>query len=317
MTLPLGDMSVFSVVAERDIDLVLLEELHVSPSFRTWFVQSLFGETLQMAKFVGAWHSVTDASLGESDLILAFIPEESDQTTAVLIENKITAAFQDSQAERYRRRGDKGQENGWWQDFCTCLVAPQKYLEASGDVAFDWTLSYEDIAGWFAASGQGARGAFKEKLLREGIEQNRRGWEMIPDAAVMAFFRAYWEIASKDFPDLRYEFPGKLPAGGTWPCFRNIGLTKGVVIYHKAEQGFVDLSFSSAASEDVSGATESLLDEDMVVVQTGKSAVVRIVVPALNCSAPFQTQEEQVRMGLRAAQRLLEFYRKNARQLSM
>ncbi len=50
----------------------------------------------------------------------------------------------------------------------------------------------------------------------------------------------------------------------------------------------------------------SLLDADMTVEQTGKTAVVRIEVPPVDRLGSFDAQVEAVRAGLQAAKRLLD-----------
>jgi hypothetical protein len=175
MNNPLSETSPLSMVDEQDIDLMLLEELCVSPSFRSWLVETLFGGNLEVGEFQGAWHSVTDPSGGESDLILAFIPPGRDRVTALLIENKIDAPFQPRQDEQYRERGERGRDVGLWHDFHTCLIAPRKYLETNRDVAFDRRITYEEIASWFAAQPEDARYEMREDLLRGAIERSRLG----------------------------------------------------------------------------------------------------------------------------------------------
>jgi hypothetical protein len=89
-------------ITERDIDLLLLEELNVSPDFSSWFYSKVMsGNPSPILK--GAWHSVSDPELGESDLIAIY-----DNGHAILIENKIDAVEQLKQAERYRLRGERG-----------------------------------------------------------------------------------------------------------------------------------------------------------------------------------------------------------------
>jgi len=44
-------------VVERDIDLLLLEEMHVSTSFRSWLIKLVYGTDTEIASFEGAWHS--------------------------------------------------------------------------------------------------------------------------------------------------------------------------------------------------------------------------------------------------------------------
>ena len=114
-------------VAERDIDLLLLEELHVSAAFRSWLLAEVFEPDVRCNKFLGAWHSVSDPALGESDLII-LLEDAGGSRTALLIENKIDAPPQPEQAARYRLRGQLGVEDGSWAKFRTCMTAPQAYL---------------------------------------------------------------------------------------------------------------------------------------------------------------------------------------------
>src|SRR6266446_6305035 len=91
-------------VAERDIDLLLLEEFHVSDEFRSWFVNQVLPDSLTNTSFEGAWHSVTQPRLGESDL-LVIVAGSTGGRMALLIENKIDAPPQPEQGARYRERG--------------------------------------------------------------------------------------------------------------------------------------------------------------------------------------------------------------------
>lgn len=58
--------SALANIAERDIDLLLMEEFHVTDAFVEWFCGQ-FGLTDVTPD--GAWHSVSDAG-GETDLLL-------------------------------------------------------------------------------------------------------------------------------------------------------------------------------------------------------------------------------------------------------
>ena len=92
-------LDIIAYISEREIDLLLLEELHVSAEFRSWFVSQVFGTSVQCAKFLAAWHSVDHSSLGESDLVLKF-EDVSEKMTAILVEDKIDAPPQPDQAVR-------------------------------------------------------------------------------------------------------------------------------------------------------------------------------------------------------------------------
>ena len=79
-------------VAERDIDLLLMEEFSINDEFVAWFCARL---GLPDAKPRGAWHSVSDAD-GETDLLLLVVVGGS--RIGIMIENKISAPEQDKQA---------------------------------------------------------------------------------------------------------------------------------------------------------------------------------------------------------------------------
>jgi hypothetical protein len=93
-------------VEERDIDLLLMEEFHVSSAFVSWFaVQVRVGD----ATFAGAWHSVSDTD-GETDLLLRVV--SGGTRTAILIQNKVAAPEQSRQDERYHIRGARSRDAG-------------------------------------------------------------------------------------------------------------------------------------------------------------------------------------------------------------
>src|SRR4051812_20400751 len=94
-------------VEERDIDLLLMEEFHVSEPFVRWFCKQV-GLMEQLA-FDGAWHSVSNTD-GETDLLLRV--RVGNRRIGVLIENKVAAPEQEKQDERYHRRGIRAQEEG-------------------------------------------------------------------------------------------------------------------------------------------------------------------------------------------------------------
>ena len=127
-------------VAERDVDLLLLEEINVNPEFSAWFLSKSCPES-HNSECVGAWHSVSDPELGESDLIILY-----KNGLAILVENKIDAPAQPRQGSRYQERGKKGIEEGNWKSFRTCMIAPKSYLlRSSGSQNYDSSISYEEI----------------------------------------------------------------------------------------------------------------------------------------------------------------------------
>ena len=130
-------MQFLKYVSERDIDLLLLEEIHVSERFRNWFIAQVCGPDVECNKFRGAWHSMSHGQFGESDLVVRFV-DASGGIVAILIENKIDAPPQPDQALRYWLRVDAGIEKAFWQTFRTCIIAPELYLAGQTPARHSW-----------------------------------------------------------------------------------------------------------------------------------------------------------------------------------
>lgn len=296
-------------IAERDIDLLLLEELHVSAAFRNWLVTQAFGPDVCCHKFLGAWHSISDSSLGESDLVLLFEDIQGSKT-ALLIENKIDAPPQPDQAARYHMRGKAGIENGSWTKYRTCMTAPYAYLIGTSDAArYEVRLSYESVRDWFQQFAlTDERSAWRGRIIQEGIEQNRRGYQPTPHAGVTQFWFAYWQLACAEFPQLRLKQPGQIPARHDWARFDDLDLGAGRRLLHKLSTGVVDLEIRSAGdlAEEIAARNRELLEDGLEIVRTGKSASVRGIVPTVDRFGDVSTQMAAVRAGLSTVARLLE-----------
>lgn len=295
-------------VAERDIDLCVLEELHVSATFRSWFLTQVFGPDPSDLNFLGAWHSICHVLLGESDLVALFA-EGSGSKAAVLIENKINAQPQPDQAARYRARGRIGIQEKLWSRFLTCITAPQAYLSATADAAeYDVRLSYESVRDWFRqAASTDERAAYRARLFDEAIGQHRRGYHSTPHPGVTKFWSDYWQLVNVEYPQLRMNRPGPIAAGSDWPEFRNTELGLGRRIIHKFAMGVVDLELASARDDRdaLADRNRAVLAEGVELVATGKSVSFRLRAPPVDRFADLAAQIDAVRVGLSAAARLL------------
>jgi hypothetical protein len=305
----------FLVVMESEIDLLLLEELRVSAAFRSWFVEEISAHELGCEALVGVWRSVI-TGLGESDLVLIFRPVGMDSAFALLIENKILAEFQERQAERYRERGEEGRQQRWWTDFRTCLVAPQRYLSSAKDAGFDLRLSYEAIIRWFEQPPEDARRSFKAAAFRDAIERSAGQWQRIVDPVVTQFFQQYEGLCMSSFPRLALKGKPERSVQDTWIYFhRSEGVPKSLYMIHKCDRGYVDLTFQYWSQSALAIACAEKLEPNMLVVQTGKSAAIRIVVPKLECSKSFGDQAANVVATLTAAEQLRAFAARHAEGL--
>jgi len=152
---------------ERDIDLMLLEEIHCEPTFLAWIAEQA---GISNGSLVQARHSVYRGN-GETD-VLVFVDTPKGRT-ALMVEDKIGAEMQPRQAERYRERGDALCAEGTINSYRTLLCAPQGYLQ--GVPPSDWhaTLSFEAIAKWFEQQGN-VRARWRcDTLRRAEVRQHR------------------------------------------------------------------------------------------------------------------------------------------------
>jgi hypothetical protein len=308
----LSDLKFVASVAERDLDFVLVEELSVNDEFCDWFTSRLYGKPI-FASSIGAWHSVSDASLGETDVLYMFRSDE-DGRVAVLIENKIDAGAQPKQAERYQLRGEKGEQAKDWDDFMTCLVAPSKYLNGGTPLeGYDCQVSYEELMSFFVSRrSRDSRYLFKAQLIREAIEKNRRGYQAAISAEMTHFVKDYCDLALRISPSCGVQEARPRPEGSTWVLFRPSGFPGDVSLYHQLTRGFAKLLIAGAASqlEPLKLRFAPFLSEGVEFGTAGKSLSFSISVPKVEpLKHSLKEEEAHATEGIAAIDRLATIYR--------
>jgi hypothetical protein len=295
------ELKFVSSIAERDVDLLVMEELSVSTEFREWFSSRVFGEPIYQSE-IGAWHSVSDAQLGESDIIFLFEAIDGPRT-AILIENKIAAPPQPEQGVRYRLRGEKGLKEGYWENFRTCVIAPSKYLTSfKNSESYDIEISYEEIMAYFQSrSPRGKRFPYKARILLEGIEKNRRGYHPKYNEEMTRFVSDYFSFTSKDYAHLRMQKAKPRPAGSTWVNFYPNTLPKGIYLVHQMTAGMVKVFFNGLAEsfDALAEKYSSKLPSNASIGIAGKSVAISMDVPKVDpINVPFSEQREKVVLAL-------------------
>lgn len=224
-------------ITERDIDFLILEELSINTEFQEWFASRVFGERIFKAQ-IGAWHSVSDSNLGETDLLFIFESIEESRI-ALLIENKVDANPQPNQGERYQLRGKLGQKEGYWDTYQTCVIAPLKYLHSTKhSKSYDVEISYEELFSFFQSrSSRDNRFQFKANILIEGIQKNRRGYQPEYNEDITNFVIEYYSFVENNYPNLKMQKAKPRPAGSTWIMFYPDSLPKKIDLLHQITAG--------------------------------------------------------------------------------
>jgi hypothetical protein len=287
-------------VTERDIDLLLMEEFHVSDEFVVWFCGEI---GITEALPAGAWHSLSDTD-GQSDLLLRVL--KAGRRIGILIENKVSAPEQDLQAERYHLRGIKSREQGKLDDYVTVICAPSRYLDAMSPASvYQHRVSYERIAAWFSIQPD-RRAAWRHHIMLESIDQGRRGYTMVVNATNTAFHFDYWEHIQKRHPRIRMARPKNRGSKSSWIIFKGHDFPRGVIMHHKLDQRVLELGFRGRGIEEVLAAKSDWPD-DIVPVQKRGTASLAIRVSPVNMALGLAAQVPAIEEVLAAAYRLMPF----------
>lgn len=290
-----------SGVCERDIDLMLLEEFLSESQFDSWFSSETNICNLGDLKIEIAGRSVT-TSFGESDLEVTY-RRPNGSKVMLLIENKISAGFQPSQAARYRQRGNNYISRGLIDEFYTILVCPSDYFKDT-DQGFDARVDYENILHWFdVGNSLGARRKYKISLMKSALERARIGYQLKEDSVITDFWTEYWGLVEAMDAELGLP-PRKLdkgrPAGSNFVWFVDPSLPKNVKLLHKMVHGHFDLQFPGKGKQvaELRSAFEHVLTPTMEVTKAAGSAAIRIIVPALQTAEPFKQQDREASTAL-------------------
>lgn len=323
-------MLTYSYISERDIDLILVEELNCAPNFQKWFLNKI-KKSLGKTEWSGirsmeAFHSTSrgNSSSGETDVELHVI-DKSDKKIILLLENKIDAGFQASQPTRYKTEVENILKNGSAEYCYSVLLAPKDYLTTVEGVSlFDIVVSYDEIINYFISRSKtlskssrelSDRYNYRKDIFVQAVGKQRRGYVPEADEAVTAFWAEYYEYANKHAPSLNMDLPGPKPSQSDFINFnraiQRIYPLPRCTIKHKLNHALVDLEIDGWGKyiQDVSPKLEKSLDTDMRIRKAAKSLAITIDVKAITVSSPFKEQVDLVALGLNASLRMQEWYR--------
>lgn len=295
----------FADLSEHDMDMLFLEEFVVSQEFLNIFTSKI---GLLDAAIVEIEHSKTHPEFGESDMIV--ILEVDGKKHGLLIEDKIDAIAMPEQCNRYMKRGGIGVENGDYSSFDVFIVAPENYLENNIEARkYPNKVTYEECLKYFETNTD-ARKIFKLAQIKQAIHKQKTGYQVVENRAVTDFWSRYIAYKKLNYDELLLTATeGPKGSNATWPQFNTI--IEKLYIIHKADRKFVDLTIPGMAKflpqlEMLLNEMVNLKDYGMTVHPTGKSAAVRLIVPALDFSKPFDEQIEKVEECFKTIEKMSE-----------
>lgn len=288
----------FDTTLERDMDLLIMEEFISSTEFSDIFLRAIgFQDTYAISKII---HSKLDIELGESDIVIVLDTKAGRH--ALLIEDKIDAQAMPRQQQRYILRAEKDMANGEYDSYSVFIVAPKKYLSQNSEAKlYPHHVSYEQLHDYFSVK-KDARSQYKLALIKRAIADQKNGYQLEANKDVVRFCTAMNLYQKAVYPGL--------PTGSiAWWPHRNT-ISKDVTLVFKANVGFCDLTFRGYTKEQLYIKVKKHLTANMVIVQTGKSASVRIIVSPIPFEKQFDEMLAQVDESLSALAQLFELSKK-------
>ncbi|MDI9849133.1 hypothetical protein QM467_13815 [Rhodoblastus sp. 17X3] len=276
-------------VQERDIDLILIEQLHMCRSFADWLTGrlDLTGAVVETAR-----HSV-HREHGETDVLV--IVRLGEESVAVMIEDKIGAPMQPNQCERYHLRGSILCEEGAVDRYKTVLCAPAGYLAGvPTDQRWHDRVSLEELGqsiegaaypGWEWRHAILVAAASRQTRAREADNRANHAY----DAVIAPLKRAYHDFVQARYPQLQ---ASRQEGRDREYYLGALGLPPGIRFKHAFFRGEVSAIFEKAWAPTAERHVEGKLPEEAWPVQHGSEFHVRMPVEVMDPQLPFEEQEE-------------------------
>lgn len=321
-----------SDVQERDVDLLITEELSSSITFIRWYCEKIYDKHSDRLpsyiKDVDVRHSCLHIGdgYGESDIVLR-IKDQLERDHVFLIENKINASFTPEQPERYRKRLKSIIRTDAFFDGRTILMAPASYLHKTASSSdFDIKISYEDLIEYFDSRSKSTdieelamRYAYRRDLLLNAVRKKTYSGPVInPDPRVCDFRDDYANLIRELAPELQLGTLTKVKEPNEWVNFPN-ALSDSCkphrfLLIHKP-YGRVALQINpkSESIESIIEIFKTLLsnETDMFLAPAKKSFSIYIDTPKLDMRKSAANQLGEIKEAVSALKRLKVWFETN------
>jgi len=280
----------YSTISEHDMDVMIMQLFANDPSFVELFL-GVAGIEDPCTEVTEIELSKTEPRLGESDIVVTLLT--GSKTIQLLIEDKIDAVATPEQPARYIKRGEKAVKDKECDAFYCYIVCPQKYYDNNDDAQqYPFHITYETIREYLSKCDDQMHYQFYQQI-NQAIEKAKRPAKVILNEKANAFFRKYKDYQENKYPDL--DLRTRRKSNGYWAHY-GTRLVE-VFLYHKIEEGKVDLTFNGCASHlsELEQIAEWLRVHgitDVRAVVTGKAGALRISVPQLKMNIPFEENDE-------------------------
>lgn len=295
---------------ERDIDMLMAEELRVNAGFAEWVMQK-FGvaDTLMFPAINTDVSVIEDGS--EADVVATF-RTKAGFVHRLYVENKISAILMPEQLKRYVRRAEGEMRRQLIAGFSVLLFAPSSYpmCELPERVM---RIDFEEVATalnsqWDVRSRYKASLLMKARPILTAVERDAH--VIATEPYVKVWWDAVYAMLDREFPAFfvhKTRYPRSVYFAPETP-----GQASYLRVDFKGHKGEVDLAFKNVPPVALAEKLSALENPPGHVISNGRSSAIRI-----NGLEPFiisdglDVIESRVRKAYQAAHDLLTFWRKN------
>jgi len=291
----------FEKVFERDIDFLIINKLINDNLLLDYFLSII---NKNGYKLIDIEHSLYDIQAGESDITA--IVEKDNHKIGILIEDKIDAIAMPEQRKRYNIRGNKGIENGLYNEFFVFMIAPESYLNSNLEAKlYENQVSYEKLKVLLSND------LYASALIDKALDEKKQGYVIIENTAVTEFWSRLYKLIREEYPAIKFnEVKGPRGNNAQWPEFKTYYNFIKVIL--KSDRNKLDLTFSRMGKYPniFHKYVDDVIDKDMIVDKTQKSMVIRLAIPIVDFKSDFDEQIDNVRLCLNNTIRLYEILKR-------
>ena len=295
---------------ERDIDMLMAEELRVNAGFCDW-IMNKFGKSEELI-FPALSTNVSVVEDGSEADVVATFKTKSNLIYRLFIENKIDAILMPEQLERYVRRADGEVRRQFVSDCSILFLTPSTYFATKLPDGVK-QISFEETAQALVAQGD-LRSQYRASLLMRALPLRTTAARDAHVVATDPYIADWWDrvyaMLDRDFPGFfvhRTRYPRSVFFAPETP-----GQGRYLRVDFKGHKGEVDLAFkniSATALGELVGKMDALPG---LIVSNGRSSAMQIAgLQPFVISDGFEIIETKVRSAYQAAHTLLTFWQKN------
>jgi len=295
---------------ERDIDMLMAEELRVNARFGRW-VMDKFGASGELI-FPAVTSNVSVVEDGSEADVVATFRTKSGLVHRLFVENKIDAILMPEQLERYLRRAEGEVRRQLIARFSILFFAPSSYLNTKLPDRVKQT-SFEEAAKALE-SEQDLRLQYRASLLMRALPIRTPATRDAHVVATDPYIKEWWDSV---YAMLEREFQGFFLHKTRYP--RSVyfapetpGQARYLRVDFKGHKGEVDLAFKNVSVVALRERVSKINDLPGQIVSNGKSSAIQIAgLDPFVISDGFAIIETKVRAAYQAAHDLLTFWKRH------